>query len=116
MIRPQIGGNDAGVAADLGGRAFGQLAPGIHRHDPLGETHHEVHVVLDDDDGGAALVADAADDAGERGRFARRHADRRLVEQHEMRARRQRHRDHRQPLLGVGEGRTDGAAAPGQSD
>ena len=33
-----------------------------------------------------------------------------------MRARRQRHRDHRQPLLGVGEGRTDGAAASGQPD
>ena len=44
-------------------RALGDLAAEIQRHDLVGDRHDEAHVMLDEQHGDAALVADPADRA-----------------------------------------------------
>ena len=54
------------VGADLGRRALGDLGAVLQHGDPLGDAHHHLHVVLDQQDGDAPLVADPVHERGER--------------------------------------------------
>ena len=47
----------AWIAADLGGRAVGDLAAVVEHRDAVGQVHHHADVVLDQDDGDAEPVA-----------------------------------------------------------
>ena len=42
------------------GRAVGDLGAVVEHHDVVGDLHHHRHVVLDQQDRGAVLVADRA--------------------------------------------------------
>ena len=73
-------------------RALGdRLAIGEH-HDAVGELHHRAHHVLDEHDG-RALVADGADQAQRPVHLRRRQAGEHLVEEQQLRPRRQRARE-----------------------
>ena len=67
----------------------------------LAHAHHDRHVVLDEHDRDAELVAQHADLALELARFAAVHAGRGLVEQEQLRAEHQRARDLEPPLRAV---------------
>src|SRR5690606_36532146 len=54
-MRPQIGVDDARVAAHLLGLAVGEYAAVGEAIDALGEVHHHAHVVLDDEERDAEL-------------------------------------------------------------
>ena len=59
----KVGRLDAGVAAYLGGCAFGQFLPLVHHHDVVRQVHHQFHVVLDQQDAHLLLLVDAPQDA-----------------------------------------------------
>ena len=99
---PEIGGDDGGVLADRRGRAFGDLAAEIQHRDGVRRVHHQLHVVLDQQHGRAAL-GDGADRSRQAFRFIRGKPGRRLVEQQELGLRGKRAGDFEQPLLAVGE-------------
>jgi hypothetical protein len=55
-----------------------------HRY-PIGNTHDDTHLVLDEKDGDTALFAEALDQGRKPRRLLRVHPRRRLVEQKELR-------------------------------
>ena len=91
------------VAAHLGRRALRQAAALIEHHHPLGQAHHQAHVVLDQEHGDAHLV-DAADQVGQRFLLQAVEAGRRFVQQQQPRLGRQGAGDGEQPLLAEGQG------------
>ncbi len=54
----------------------------VHDGDPVGQPEHDVHVVLDHDDGAPLLPVHGADHVGEAGHVLGADAGHRLVEQH----------------------------------
>ena len=50
-LRPEVGLDDGGVSADLGGRARGDDRPEVEHVDLVADPHDERHVVLDEQDG-----------------------------------------------------------------
>ncbi len=50
----QVRVEDGGVAADFVRRAFGDLLAVVEDHDPLAQLHHDLHLVLDQQDRDAA--------------------------------------------------------------
>ena len=68
---PEIGADDLGIALHLGRRALGDLAAEIERHDLVGDAHHQVHVMLDQQDGDAEPVADRDDELAQVDRLPR---------------------------------------------
>src|SRR5215831_4727643 len=54
--RPEISCNHARIGLDLGGRALEKMLAVIHDQHPIRDLHHQIHVVLDNDDGHAALA------------------------------------------------------------
>src|SRR5512132_2507868 len=98
-LRPSEQGRDhARVGADRLRRPFRDLLAVIHHHDLVAESHHERHVVLDDQQGTAPRaqivqrVGDLAPDHGV-------HAREGLVEQQDLRVDYQVHRQLEQALL-----------------
>ena len=75
----------------------------LEDRDPLGDAHDHLHVVLDEEHGHALLVADLLDERRELGGLLRVHARGRLVEEEELRVRRERARDLEPPLIAVRE-------------
>src|SRR5919109_985007 len=59
-VLAQIGRDDAAVADDLLRATFRDHLAGVDHHDPTGQTHNGLHVVLDGDHGDAG-VANGAD-------------------------------------------------------
>ena len=99
----QVRLDDARVGPHVGGRALGDLLAVVEHGDVLGDAHDDLHVVLDQHDRDAALVAQLAHERGELIGLLRVHAGRRLVEQQQLRVRGQRPGDLHPPLIAVGE-------------
>ena len=72
------------------GGAGGDRDPEVHHHHPVGEVHHQAHVVLDHDHRDVQLVADVEDVAGGVLGLLEVHAGHRLVEQQQLGLHRQR--------------------------
>ncbi len=85
VLAPEIGLDDVGVGLDLGRSSFRELAPEIERHDVIGDRHDEAHVMLDQQHGHVALVADAADQVAEHIDFFMIEAAGGFVEQQDLR-------------------------------
>ena len=51
VLLSQVGLDDRFMAADLLGGAFGDLHPVIEDHDPVGDVHHDPHLVLNQTEG-----------------------------------------------------------------
>ena len=79
----EVGADDVRLLLDLGRRALGDLAPEVQHHDAVGDLHDQSHVVLDQQDGHAALVPDGPDQPGQRPDLLVVEPRRRLVEQEE---------------------------------
>src|SRR5258707_6119927 len=60
-LPPEIRLDHVRVRAHLGRRAFRELAPEVEDVHTVGDRHHEVHVVLDEEHGERELVAQTAD-------------------------------------------------------
>ena len=56
----EVGRRDVEVAADLGRRALRERPALIEDVDPVGDAHHERHVVVDQEDAGVEVLADRA--------------------------------------------------------
>src|SRR6185437_2342010 len=80
---PQVGGDDLGIAAYLGGRALGDLPAELQDHDPVGYAHHQAHVVLDEQHC-VAEVADGLDQLEQLLLLGRVEAGRRLVQAEQL--------------------------------
>ena len=52
----EIGLDHLRVVAHVGGHALGDLEPVVHHDDAVGQLHHQVELVLDQQDGQAALL------------------------------------------------------------
>src|SRR5690349_12160956 len=74
------------VALNLRGRALGDLAPEVEDVHAVGDAHHEVHVVLDQQDRQLERRADPPDQAGELPDLVVAEAAGGLVEQQQARA------------------------------
>jgi hypothetical protein len=98
----QVGFDDARIGLHARRRAFGDLLAEVEHGDRVRDRHHDVHVVLDQDDGDA-VVADLADDRHQLADVRRRQARGRFVQQQQARVERQRAADLQQALLAVGE-------------
>ena len=103
LIRhPQVSGDDSRVVADLGGQALGDLLAELQHHDPVGHTHDQPHVVLDQQHR-VAVVADLADEPHELVLLRRVEARRRLVQAEQLRLGGQRPGDLQPALVAVGQ-------------
>ena len=100
---PEVRLDHALVRLDLGRRALGDLLAVLEHGEALGDAHHDLHVVLDQQHGQPLLVAHATDERREVGRLLRVHPGRRLVEQQQLRVGRERPRDLEPPLVAVGQ-------------
>src|SRR5438034_4675354 len=76
----EVGLDHARVGLDLGGRSLGDLLAEVQHGDPVGDAHHEIHRVLDEEDG-LAQLAQAPAVLVEALELELAHARRRLVEE-----------------------------------
>ena len=79
VVDTEIGGDHLRIGSDARGIAIGDLAAIVEDDDVVGDLHDDAHVVLDEQDRDAVLVADRAQKLVELGRFAGIEAGRRLV-------------------------------------
>src|SRR5579875_3172334 len=100
-LASEVGGAHIGVSLDRVGCTFGDLAAVEQDGDAIGEAENHVHVVLDDDDGETGR--DAPQETHGIGSFGRAHARGRLVEQQDLRLRRQGQPDLEPPFFAIGE-------------
>ena len=75
----------------------------VQHRDPVGDAHDHAHLVLDEQDGDAQVVAQPADEARHLGGLGGVHARGRLVEQQQPRLRGERPRDLESTLVAVGQ-------------
>ena len=99
----EVGLDDPRVLLDLLGQAFGDHLAVVEHRDPVGETHDDLHVVLDQQDGDAT-VADLAHEVAQTVLLDRVHPGGRLVEQQELRLRTQGAGDLEATLVSVARG------------
>ena len=85
------------------GVAFGDALAVVEDGDAVADPHDDAHVVLDEEDREAELVAELRDQARHLGGLVGVHAGRRLVEEQELRLARERARDLEAPLVAVRE-------------
>lgn len=90
---------------DLRRNARRDLLAEVDDIDAVGDVHDKIHVMLDEEDGQAEPVADAADESGQFKRLLRVHASRRLVEQQQLRTGRQRAGNFKPALLAIRQSR-----------
>src|SRR5213593_264495 len=91
--------DDRGIGADRVRAPLGDLAPVAQHRDPIRDIHDQADHVLDQQDGHATLVADAAHEPVDLGDAVEAQAHRGLVEQEHARLADQRARDLDHPLL-----------------
>src|SRR5437764_1053895 len=89
----EVGLDHRGIADDVARLARRDRASVVQDDDTVGETHDEIHVVLDDDERQPQLVAQPCDELHERPRLGGIEAARRLVEQEAARLGGQRPRE-----------------------
>ncbi len=99
----QVGLDDPLVALDLRRRALGDALAVVEDRDALGDAHDHAHGMLDEQDGDAALVTEAADEGRRLGRLGGVHAGRRLIEQQDARSRGQGPGDLEPTLVAIGQ-------------
>ena len=87
----------------------------VEDHEAVGEAHHRVHGVLDDHDG-QAVVAKLAHHREQVLRLRLSEAGQRLVEQEELRPRRQRPRQLHEPELDIGQPARDRLGVAREAD
>src|SRR5216684_6212406 len=102
-VRSNERGRDRVVATDLLRGSVREDRALVHDDDALRIAEHDVHVVLDDDDGYASGAYDRADDVHDWRLLSRRHAARRLVEEEKLRPQRIGDRDIEQLALAMGD-------------
>src|SRR6185295_5076403 len=95
----EVGATHFRIRPDLFRRVGGDHPPVDHHRDAVGEAEHRVHVVLDEQHRDAG--ADALDQLDHAPRLLRAHAGHRLVEQHQLRLRREREADLERALFAV---------------
>ena len=101
MLRAtEIGRENIRVLADLLGRAFRNLLAEVQHRDPLRDLHHQAHVVFDQQHSDSRCI-DAFDHVGQRLRFLRVQARRRLIQQDDAWFRGHRTRHFQQSLLAI---------------
>src|SRR6266446_546591 len=83
LRRSQIGLDHLRVVPDLLRRALGDFLAEVKDGDPVGDSHDDGHVVLDQEHREAARRRDLSDQGGRLLGLARRHARGRLVEEQE---------------------------------
>ena len=84
MLLAQVGPDHVRVGGHLCGRAGADRPAEVDHHHPVGQVHHQAHVVLDHDDRDAQLVADVEDEAGHVLGLLEVHPGHRLVEQQQL--------------------------------
>jgi hypothetical protein len=99
----EVGLDHRGFVRDCSAAPSAIFSPWSSTRDPLGDAHHDLHVVLDQEDRQAEVVAELAHEVGELVGLLRVHAGGRLVEQQQRRVRRQRAGDLDAALVAVGE-------------
>src|SRR5215211_1347217 len=77
----EVGLDHARVLADLGGLALGDLLAVVEHGDPVGDVHHDLHVVFDQEDRQVAFFSQLLHERGEAGRLLRVHPRGGLVQQ-----------------------------------
>ena len=90
------------VLLHLGGRALGDLLAVVEHGEPVAQAHHQLHVVLDQQDG-AAVLADLVDQLAQHQLLARVHAGGGFVERDQLGVGRQCARDLEPALVAVAE-------------
>ena len=103
VLLAEVGLDHARVVAHRRRVALGDLLAVVEHRDLLGDAHHDLHVVLDEQDGEAPLVAQALHERGEGIGFLGVHARRGLVEQQQLGVGGQRPGDLDASLVAVGE-------------
>src|ERR687895_634442 len=98
----EVGLQDARVGLDGVGRALGDRPAAVEHDHVVAQAHHQVHVVLDQEEGPALLV-ELAHERGDAVEQRRVDAARRLVEQDRLRVGHQHAGELEQLLLAVGE-------------
>src|SRR4029078_5252697 len=86
-LRSQVGLDHALIVLDLTGRSLVDLAAEIQHDDAVGDPHHELHVVLDEQDRETELIAQSPNGVAELVDLGMRQSRRRLVEQQQARLR-----------------------------
>src|SRR5713226_1819439 len=84
MAQAEIGVDHRLVGLHLVGRAVGDLDAVVEHQHAIGQIHHHPHVVLDQRNRGAVVVADVEDEARHVLLLLEVHAGHRLVEQQEV--------------------------------
>ena len=103
------------VLLHLGGRAFGDLLAVVEHQHAIAHRHHELHVVLDQQDR-RAVAPDRVEQALERRGFGGVHAGRGLVEREELRIGGERAGDLEPALVAVGQVPREVVGALGDAD
>src|SRR3954466_13945403 len=85
----------------FGGRALGDELPLVQHDDAIGERSHDVHLVLDQENGLVALCLDVADEIEDDRHFVDAHAGGGLVEHEYFRLEREQDRDLELALVTV---------------
>src|SRR5262245_42161015 len=83
VFTPEVGLDHFGIPLNVGRRALRDLSPEVEHDDAVGDLHHQAHVMLDEQDGHAPLVADGAQDGREGADFLVVEAPGRLIDQQE---------------------------------
>jgi hypothetical protein len=99
----EVGLDHPRVRADVLRQALGDLLAVVEHRHALRDAHHDLHVVLDQEDRQVLLVSQAPDQRREVPRLVRVHACRGLVEQEQPRSERERAGHLEPPLVAVGQ-------------
>ena len=100
IFSAQIGLDDLGVLLDFRRRTLGDLLPEVQDDDPVRNVHHGRHVMLDKQNGDAA-VPDLSDDLDRPPGFVMVHPGEGFVEKQDRRVRRQTNCDAERPQMAV---------------
>ena len=100
---PEIGFDHLRIALHFRRRSFGDLHAVIEHGNLVGDAHHDLHVVLDQQDRQIEILAHPVDEPGHLRRLVRVHAGRRFIQQQQLRLAGQRPRDLQAPLIAIGE-------------
>src|SRR5690606_37597164 len=104
ILTSQVRFQNARIGADHGGRPADELAALVHHHHRVAQAHHQRHVVLDEQEGDAALAVELLDLLADLAHQRGVHARARLVEQHDLGVGHQRARQLQQLLLAARHG------------
>ena len=116
VVHPEVRLDHGRIRLHLGGRAARDLPPEAQDVHVIGDAHHEVHVVLDEENGEVEVVADLLDEGAELGDLLVVQPARGLVEEEEPWLRHERARQLDALLDAVGQRRGRELRALAESD